>query len=509
MYLFTIPVGIVMKACFLLAACFVLIVVSGIARTLEVGTGKQYARLQNAAAAAQPGDTILLNGEVFSGGDYASNLKGRADAWITITSRPIEFAVFRGGSQAFHLSNVAYLRIQGLIFMEQTANGVNIDDGGSLVSPSHHIIIEDCEWRNISATGNSDELKISGVDDFVVQNCRFENGAAGGSLVDMVGCHRGVFQGNVFRNGGSNCIQAKGGTSEIRIEGNRFIDGGQRAINIGGSTGLEFFRPQNANYEAKNIEVHSNIFTGSMAPIAFVGAVECKVINNTIIRPTRWAIRILQETTASTFLPCGNNEFRNNIIVYGNTGTVAINVGANTAPETFTFSHNLWFNPDNATWSGPNTPVTETGRILNRNPLFIDTLDYKVTAASPAAGAGYATAQPQRDFFGNPFAQPRSIGAAEAKPPVTTVREEQEVSFSVFPNPVSNEATISLSSSSLPFSLRLMDITGKEHRTLYKGMVSSSTSLRFSTDGLAPGIYLLYKESESSKECIPLVIMKE
>ena len=328
------------------------------ARTLEVGTGKQFARVQHAAAQAQPGDTILIRAGVYGGGDYISELQGSANAWITIRAATGESVIFRGGSQAMHLSDPAYLRIEGLVFEQQTANGVNIDDAGTFDTPAHHLIIENCEWRSINATGNNDELKLSGLDDFIIRNCRFANGSTGGSLVDMVGCHRGVFERNVFENGGSNCIQAKGGSSNIRIEGNRFLNGGQRAINIGGSTGLEFFRPQGINYEAKSIEVYSNIFVGSQASIAFVGAVECKVINNTIIRPTRWAARILQETTAPSFLPCGNNEFRNNIIVYGNTGTVAINVGANTAPETFSFSNNLWFNPDNASWSGPNTHLS-------------------------------------------------------------------------------------------------------------------------------------------------------
>ncbi len=411
------------------------------ARTLEVGSGKQYSRLQAAATVAQPGDTILIREGVYSGGDYVANLQGNATAWITIRAMDNESVIFRGGSQAFHLSDPAYLRIEGLVFEQQTGNGVNIDDAATMETPAHHIIIQNCEWRSMNATGNNDELKMSGVDDFTVRLCRFLNGSAGGSMVDMVGCHKGTFEQNLFENGGSNCIQAKGASKDIRIERNRFIRGGQRAINIGGSTGLEFFRPLGSNYEASNIYIYSNIFFGSMAPIAYVGAVNCEVVNNTIIRPERWAIRILQETTAAGFLPCGNNTFRNNIVVF-NTAQPAINIGGNTAPETFTFSNNLWFNPDNSSWNGPNTPVTEPNRLVNTDPQFSDTL-YRLQSSSPAIGKGYAATSPTNDFFGKPYTANRAIGAVEAE----NTSEVQEGfnpvnSFSISPNPAHSFLTV-------------------------------------------------------------------
>ncbi|MBI3257898.1 MAG: right-handed parallel beta-helix repeat-containing protein [Ignavibacteriae bacterium] len=411
------------------------------AQTREVGIGRQYLRLQDAASVAQPGDTILIREGIYTGGDYVANLQGNATAWITIRAMDNESVIFRGGSQAFHLSDPAYLRIEGLVFEQQTGNGVNIDDAATIETPAHHIIIQKCEWRSMNATGNNDELKMSGVDEFTIRLCRFLNGSAGGSMVDMVGCHKGTFEQNLFENGGSNCIQAKGASKDIRIEQNRFIRGGQRAINIGGSTGLEFFRPPGANYEAANIYVYSNIFFGSMAPIAYVGAINCEVVNNTIIRPERWAIRILQETTASSFLLCGNNSFRNNIVVF-NTTQPAINIGGNTAPETFTFSNNLWFNPDNSSWNGPNTPLAEPNRLLNTDPQFLDTL-YRLQTSSPAIGKGYAATSPKNDFFGKPFAANRSIGAVEAEN--TSVIQEDSYplnSVSISPNPAQSSLSV-------------------------------------------------------------------
>lgn len=439
-------------------------------RTLEVGAGREFSRLQLAAAQAQPGDTILIREGTYSGGDYMENLKGTAGAWITIRAHQNENILFQGGSQAFHLTDPAYLRIEGLTFNGQTGNGVNIDDGGTYETPAHHLIISNCTWSGMNATGNNDELKLSGLDDFTIIDCDFLNGATGGSLIDMVGCHRGVFEGNTFSNGGSNSIQAKGATKDITIIRNTFINGGQRAVNIGGSTGLAFFRPLGSLYEASDIHVYSNIFQGSIAPIAFVGAINCDVVNNTIIRPERWAIRILQETNEPGFLPCGNNTFRNNIIIFNSTSP-AINIGGNTAPETFTFSNNLWFNPDNASWSGPNTPVNEPVRLVNIDPLLTDTLT-SLPSNSPAVGKGFAVTEPTHDFNGKQFASPRSIGAVEVAVSTSVTMHKQPSLFQVYPNPVYNELTITNDGKDI--DVKIVDMLG---RVVWSGNVVSEEKI--------------------------------
>lgn len=382
------------------------------AKVLEVGQGKEYSSLQDAATKAKAGDTILIRKGVYKGGNFIVNLKGTANAWITICGAANEEVIFRGGSEAIHLSDPEYIIIKGLIFEDQTGNSVNIDDGTSYESPAHHIIIENCKWVRINATGNNDELKISGLEDFVIKKCWFNNGSPGGSLIDMVGCHNGIVEENVFENAGSNSIQAKGGSKDILIYRNKFLNGGQRAINIGGSTGLAYFRPKGVNYEASSIRVYSNIIVGGIASVAFVGALNSEVINNTIIQPQRWAIRILQETKSSEFLLCSNNIFRNNIVVTESTQP-AINIGSNTDPASFTFSNNLWFNPKNSSWTGPDTPVKEVNQLLNVNPLLSENT-FQLKANSPAISKGYFSVQPVLDFSGKPFTKKRSIGALEA-----------------------------------------------------------------------------------------------
>ncbi|MGC9078557.1 MAG: T9SS type A sorting domain-containing protein [Candidatus Kapaibacteriota bacterium] len=415
-------------------------------KTIEVCSSCQYVNLVSAARVAQPGDTILIRAGVYTNSNFIENLQGKADRWITITSAPNEEVVFRGQTEAIHLSDPSYVEISNLIFEGQTGNGVNIDDGGTYETPAKFIRIVNCQWRSMNATGNNDMLKLSGVDDFYVANCTFQNGSAGGSGIDMVGCHNGVIEKCRFINQGSNSIQTKGGSRNITIQKNLFVNGGQRSLNIGGSTGLEFFRPLNVDYEASEIFVYSNIFVGSLAPIAFVGAVDCRVVNNTLFLPTKWAIRILQETTLERFQKCARNHFVNNIVYIGNNAAnPTINIGPNTAPETFVFSNNLWYNRDNTNWTGPNLPVAETNSYVNIDPLIATDPENGITIAkkSPAIGKGIFVENPREDYFGQLFNNPRSVGAIEINPPANLIENEtNKLRVFLYPNPTSDYLTI-------------------------------------------------------------------
>ncbi len=427
-----------MKTSTFFLSCF-LLTQNTLAGTLHIGQGHPYTDFEQAAAAAQPGDTIFFHAGTHAGGQYVVNLQGTSNAWIYISNAPGEEAIIEGGNNAIQFSDPAYLHISGLIFEHQMGNGVNTDDGGSYDTPAHHIIYEDCVFRDMSANGNNDLLKLSGLNDFEILNCTFMNGADGGSGIDMVGCHNGIIKGNYFENMGSNSIQAKGGTQHIRMEGNFFRNGGQRTLNLGGSTGLQYFRPIDATFEAADIQVYSNIIVGSWAAIAYVGSVNVEVVNNTIFQPENWVIRILQESVdPDRFVECGDNIFRNNIVYLGNNLSTETNIGPNTRSETFLFSNNLWFNEDDPFWNGPNIPVDDANAIINADPDFLDAQndDFLIPISSPAAGGGYGLAEPQYDFYEMGFGNPRSIGAVEASPVSADFEPLANLqSFDLFPNP--------------------------------------------------------------------------
>lgn len=338
---------------------------------LLVGNGHQYPNLKQAAQKAVPGDTIMFSNGTHQGGEYLFGLKGAKSKPIYIIAEEEGKAIISGGNNSWQLSDPEFIFIQGLIFERQTTNGFNMDDEGDYSTPAHDITFKNCTFRDISASGNNDLLKLSGVDHFKIINCTFSNGAAGGSGIDMVGCHNGEITGNHFENMGSNAIQAKGGTQNIVISQNFFKNCGARTLNLGGNTSLQYFRPNDAKFEASDLKVFSNIFIGSDAPISYVGSVNVEVTNNTIVGPKVWAIRILQETVdPDRFLECGNNSFKNNIIYYNSIRTET-NIGTDTKPNTFTFSGNLWYQSTDPQHQ-PSIPVPDPNIIVGKDPQFVN-----------------------------------------------------------------------------------------------------------------------------------------
>ena len=325
-----------------------------------------------AVAAAKPGTRILLQSGNYGAGFYFSNLRGEEGKPIVIaaadTNNP---PVFRDGNVSMHLSNPAYVELHDLVFTKLSQNGINIDDGGGKTNASARgVVLRGLRISDVGGDGNHDGIKISGIWDFRVTGCTIERwGTRGGSAIDMVGCHRGVIEGNTIRHNPEpqNCtgVQGKGGTSDVVIRRNRFEHAGGRAVNIGGSTGLKFFRPAlvegGEHAEARNLRVEGNTFVGSSAPVAFVGVDGAVVRFNTIERPGRWALRILQENKAAGFVACRNGEFTDNTIVFDSTrwGEGGVNIGAGTAPATFKFARNWWYCADNPERSKPRLPTAE------------------------------------------------------------------------------------------------------------------------------------------------------
>lgn len=337
------------------------------------------AQLHTALRAAKPGTRVRISAGTYRPGVYVSKLHGDAEAPIVIegadeTNPP----VFQGGGEAWHLADCSYVVLRNIHARGQSSNGVNVDDGGSFDTPAHHILLEKLTVTETGPRGNHDPIKLSGLDDFVVRQCLVEGW--GGQAVDMVGCHRGVIEGCTFRGkrGFSQGTgpQTKGGSCDVVIRNCFFERAADRGVNIGGSTGIRVFRPLGAKYEAKNITVEGCVFVGGEAPIAYVGVDGATVRYNTIYRPEKWVMRILQETTAPGFATCRNGRFEKNLIVFCHADVSAlVNIGPNTQPETFTFADNWWYCEDQPAASRPKLPAAETGGVYGVNPRLSRTTD--------------------------------------------------------------------------------------------------------------------------------------
>lgn len=356
--------------------------------------GEQVARtdeeLRALAPRLQPGDTLLLAPGEYRPGLLLEGLRGTAERPIVIAgqdrARP---PVFAGGSQALHLVRPEHVVLRDLVARGQTGNGINCDDGGRRDAPPAGLVLERVRIERVGPRGNHDGLKLSGIVDFAVRECAFEGW--GGSGIDMVGCHRGKIERCSFKglpdHEQSNGIQMKGGTSRVEVRGCTFDEAGQRALNLGGSTGLEWFRPADADCEARDLLVENCRFRGSDAPIAFVGVDGAVVRRCTFYRPRAWVLRILQESRDARFVPCRRGVFEENVVVFGRLRSL-INVGEGTEPASFAFKRNWWFPEQGGPDLRPKAlPSPEEGGTWGRDPgLDLETL--KLRERSPARGLG-------------------------------------------------------------------------------------------------------------------------
>lgn len=366
-------------------------------QTVKVSTRDQIVR---AVENAKPGTTILIAPGTYAGGLHFNGLQGQQGKPIILAGADKnDPPIFKGRSSCFQLSDPAFVELRNLVLTEATGNGLNIDDGGSYDTPAHHVVLHELTVRDVGPSGNRDGIKLSGLDHFRVQDCVIERWGDRGSAIDMVGCHQGEVSGCSFRHRSdiaANGVQTKGGSSDIAIRSCRFDNAGGRSVNLGGSTGLPYFRPKALPYEAKDITVEDCTFVGSSAPICFVGVDGAVVRYNTIYRPERYVIRILQESRGDPFVPCRNGSFSNNLVAFRSDETRGIaNIGTGTAPETFRFANNHWYCIDRPARSDRvSLPVREVGGSYGTDPEFLDARrgDLRLRDGSPVRGRG---ARPQ------------------------------------------------------------------------------------------------------------------
>lgn len=388
--------------------------------------GRPFATIGRAAIDAAPGTAIRVHAGTYDGGTYISDLAGEPSAPIWIGGVPGEARpLIQGGGEGMHLTRVRHVVVHDLEVTGASFNGINCDDGGDYDNPSatHHVVFRDLNIHDIGSDGNQDCLKLSGVNDYWVLNSSFARcgGGFSGSGVDHVGCHDGLLARNLFQDLSGNAIQSKGGSENIEIRWNHFSESGQRSLNMGGSTGFSYFRPSlsttSPNAEARDIRVVSNFIEGSQAAVAYVGCVGCVVVNNTIVDPHNWILRILQESTTTgdyEFEACGTGVFINNLVYFERSDlSTYVNIGPDTAPGTFTFANNLWYARDSPAQSQPTLPVSETNGIYGLDP-GLDSA-YRVAPTGPAAGAGALSAWTWGDLGGACYGNPPTIGAFEAR----------------------------------------------------------------------------------------------
>lgn len=396
--------------------------------------------IRDGLTAATPGTRVNVAAGNYPPIGSISNLQGEPTRPIALVGSSGVVIDGGGSSLALGLQDPRYIVLQGLRIQNSFPHGMNLDDGGSYDTPAQYVVLRSVVIGDVGTGGNSDCLKLSGVDNVYVEQSEFYRCNAG-EAIDMVGCHNGVITRNLFRDMPRNAVQTKGGSADMLIYGNRFRDIAQRAVNSGGSTGAPYFRPIDSPYEARRIQTVANVFERTAsAPVAFVGCDTCVFANNTIIEPSSYIARILEENTNKT--PGHNGYFVNNLIVF-NVASMSsysfVNVGVDTRPETYTFSRNLWYALDQSNFSAP--PLRggvppETNSVVQQNPLLVDRTggDYHIDSGSPAIGAGGAVLRGvPADYDRRAYLDPPSIGAFAA--PGAAFPPSAPTNLRIVPNP--------------------------------------------------------------------------
>lgn len=387
------------------------------------GIGTQVQPLDNipdaitAARNAGSGSRIHIAAGTYPAVGSHADLQGQADAPIALVAVGNVTIDAGNSGTGMHLKNARYVVIDGLTIQNTGIHGLSIDDGGDYSTPAEYIVLRNMHFRNNGSGGNNDCLKLSGVDNFYIEDSEFE-GCNQGEAIDMVGCHNGVITANHFHDVISNGVQTKGGSSDILIHGNRFIDMPVRAINAGGNTGDPYFRPITASYEAENITIVANLFlrTGQSA-VVYSGCNSCIVANNTIIEPNSSVFWAVEEKASKG--PGQNGYFINNIVVFNNADLSEFsffNSNGQSLVDTFTVDGNLWFARDNAAFSvvpnGYGFPMGANG-IIQDDPML--DVNYRLTSGSPAIAQGIPIPGGVTfNFDGIAYSIPPSIGAFSA-----------------------------------------------------------------------------------------------
>ena len=320
------------------------------AETFRVEPGTNWSHLRPG-----PGDIIeLLPGR--HNPASLSGLTGTEEAPIIIRGAdPEDASVIAAGNYGLHLQRPRWVVLHDFAVEGARQNGINIDDQdgrGTIGEPwEAHLLLRSIAVRDTGPTGNFDGIKLSGLRAVRVEHCTVEGW--GGSAIDMVGCHEVTITGSTFRGkdgySQSSGIQIKGGSTRVSIDHCRFESAGARAINLGGSTGLAYFRPPvpadakpGSWFEAEDVGVTHCVFTEGECAIAFVGSRRATITNCTIVNPARWPLRILQETRDPRFGPAQGPAIEHCIIVAESLRT-PVNIGDGTEPGSFRWGPNLWW----------------------------------------------------------------------------------------------------------------------------------------------------------------------
>lgn len=407
------------------------------------GTG-DFTRVEYALrdAVINPGTAIQIYP-----GEYASTFKsfkeglhGTVDHPIWIggadpDNRPVLTAQ---AAEVLKFSKFSYLVLHDMVLKRPGNHGINVDDGGELGS-SNHLVIRNSLIKEVPGGRTNNLIKISGVNDFYIFDNELSDAGTylspeGGNTtaVDAVGCHVGVIENNHISNIAGQALKIKGGSTYVKIRRNFLYNAGEIAICLGYPSDFALYRPPvagNDNSVGYGHEVIGNIVQNARWPIFIGGVQDSLIANNTFINPEGnrpYAINFGHTEATSQFLPNRNNTIINNVFyvkqanldLYQNGGLLNMSDSAFIDTATMTFKNNLWYTWDDPSKSQPDIFYSYglsdfSGEIWGEDPMLNE--DFIPMSGSPLIDAGIYDSRVIKDFEGNNYGNPPSIGAYDSE----------------------------------------------------------------------------------------------
>ena len=334
--------------------------------------------IQHAADVTNPGDTVIVDDGVYTGGANVVTISrsGSAAGWLVFRAAHLWGAVIDGQNNSSTVGieiNGNYVRVQGFEVRYTSRYGIDAYGGSESVGGNHDVDVVQNHIHDIGHICTGDVGGIVGVDAYsdnltIEQNVIHDVGRLGPGEQGCVepnanwqnhdhGVYHGIGNNVVIRN--NVFYNFTHGWAIQRYNGNGAV-----------TTGLT-------------------------------------IVNNTFAFPNPWRDgHIIIATDVNNLL------IANNIFYQPTTAGVWLDTGGLTNA---TVSNNIAFGAVASTGSG----ATLSGNMNNTDPLFVNAggLDFRVLAGSPAIGAGLPLTMVTNDITGaaRPATGGYTIGAYEFK----------------------------------------------------------------------------------------------
>ena len=268
--------------------------------------------------------------------------------------------------------------------------------------------------RNSRITGGHNHLKINQMPVGVVVEGNEFFGNYSHIPISITGAEGLLLARNHFHgwdNGGDSAIQIKGGSLDVRVEGNVFenVSGAAAVLALGGGCGASCDNDPD-HYGARRVVATNNLFLNVGRAFEGYACLDCAVVHNTVVNPGTVA-KLGSAASGGVTRTTANMTIMNNAFVHTSGGMLTVIQINDTAAEGLRMEHNAYYNGGSAVPFG-DAPATSTR--VEGDPQF-EPESYVPSASSPLLDAAETVPfDVGADHQGNPRGARPDIGAFEA-----------------------------------------------------------------------------------------------